>query len=286
MATAPGLDVLQLKRSKQTKYYCHIFHAIADLMNYRLFSLDYYDGILCDGSFQIPAIRELEKKRNLKKKDLIPVGCCYMDFLKTRLKTLQIKKENFSILIAPTWGQDSLLNKFGSKLIDNLLNENWNIIIRPHPQSLKVEKKLIDKLVLKYKNNKNIAWDFEIDNLPTMAKSDILISDFSGIIFDWVFLFEKPFLYSMQEINDEIYDYSDLDDFSFRKNLIKSLGKEIDNNSIGNIASLIKNLNQDSDFQNKIQSAKKIVWEKQGESAKNIVDFIVQKQKELSNDSI
>lgn len=81
LMTTPQLDVLQLKRSKFVKHYSHIFHAISFSMDYHLFGVDYYDSVLCDGEFQIPLIREIEKKRNLPAKELPVVGSTYMDYL-------------------------------------------------------------------------------------------------------------------------------------------------------------------------------------------------------------
>jgi len=284
LMTTPGLDVLQLKRSKYTKYYCHIFHTMVDTLVYKLFSLDYYDGVLCDGEFQIPMIRELETKRNTKHKDLEVVGCCYMDFQNEKLKNLSSKKDKFTVLLAPSWGIDCLLRKSGEKLIDNLTKEaNWDIIIRPHPQSLKTDKKFIDKLMKKYQNIDNIYWNFDSDNLEIMSQSDILISDFSGIVFDWVFLFNKPFLYFNKNLNEEIYDYYDLDDYSYRRKMIEDLGIELNIDDLENIIEVINKIKMDSNFVLKVEKYKNEVWQKQGCSALNVVNFLIQKQQELQN---
>ena len=73
-------------------------HSICFSMNYRLFALDYFDSVLCDASFQVPIIREIEKKRNLKAKQLPVVGSTYMDFNQQRLKELNIEKNKESVL--------------------------------------------------------------------------------------------------------------------------------------------------------------------------------------------
>ena len=154
LMTTPQLDVLQLKRSKFCKNYVHIFHSISSSNDYRLFALDFYDTVLCDAEFQINDIRAIEKKRQLPAKDLKIVGSPYMDYLEECLNKSDIQKNNnFTILIAPTWGQDGLLYKYGSKLIDKLVKDNYNIIIRPHPQSLIVEKNIIKIVMLYYIQN-------------------------------------------------------------------------------------------------------------------------------------
>ena len=77
----PGLDVLQIRRSKGVKHYVHLVHAITDIGTYKQFSFDYFDTILTSGEYQIRALRELEKLRGTKEKNLVRTGCTYMDLL-------------------------------------------------------------------------------------------------------------------------------------------------------------------------------------------------------------
>lgn len=282
LMTTPGLDVFQLKRSKYTKYYCHIFHAVTSSLVYRLFSLDYYDAVLCDAEFQIPMIREIERKRNLPPKDLVVTGCTYMDLLSQRLESLPNKNSDFNILVAPSWGENAILKKYGADLLDILADSSWNIIIRPHPQSSIVETDIIESLQKRYKKNKNVSWNFDVDNLEVLSKADILISDFSGIIFDYAFLFERPFIYVNQEMNKEIYDMSDLDEEPWRYKAIKEIGTELTKDNFKDIISIIKNMSQNEEILSAIQRAKSIAWQKQGQSAKNVADYLIEKQKELS----
>lgn len=285
LMTTPGLDVFQLKRSKFVKYYCHIFHAVASSMGYRLFSLDYYDGVLLNGSFQKDIIRCIEsKRRNVVEKELEVIGCTYLDVLNEKLKKLEIKKDNTvkTILLAPTWGESSILNKYGEELIDRLVEMDWNIIIRPHPQSLKVEKDIIDKLTKKYSNYNNLSWDYEVENLKSLAMADIMISDFSGVIFDYAFLFNRPVIYVNNEVNREIYDYSVLDEEPWLYQKIRKIGFELTKENFSQIRNIIENLNQNETIEKEIQIAKQEAWQSIGESGKNAVDFLVKKQQELA----
>ena len=123
--------------------------------------------------------KEIEQKRNLPAKELRVVGSSYLDFCMGRLPQ-RIGSDNFSILIAPSWGAHSLLAKFGEKLLDELVNNtSYDIVVRPHPQSMLVEKDLVENLQRKYIDCARLKWDFSADNMQVMANSDILISDFS-----------------------------------------------------------------------------------------------------------
>ena len=282
LMTTPQLDVLQLKRSKFCNHYVHIFHSISGSNDYRLFALDYYDSVLCDAEFQINDIRAMEEARNLPSKELKIVGSPYMDYMKEQAKKLDINKNDvFTVLLAPTWGPDGLLSKYGSILIDKLLKKDYNIIIRPHPQSLLVEKNIIDSLKHKYSDNKKIKFDFENDNLKSMAISDILISDFSGIMFEYAFLFNRPFLYVNKNMNDDIYDYSELGEKPLRYQVMNQIGMELNDENIYQIDKIVESLKNNEQIKEKINMYKNIFWDKQGCGAKNVVDYLIKRQEEF-----
>ncbi|MBO5446587.1 CDP-glycerol glycerophosphotransferase family protein [bacterium] len=285
LMTTPQLDVLQLKRSKEVKHYSHIMHSIGFSMLYRLFSLDYYDSVLCDAEYQIPMIREIEQKRNLPAKELKIVGSSYLDYCMENLPQRN-SPDNFCILIAPSWGAHSLLTKFGEKLLDELVNStSYDIVVRPHPQSMLVEKDLIENLKNKYIDCTRLKWDFSANNLQVMANSDILISDFSGIMLDYAFLFKKPFLYVDTKINYEMYDFCDLDEeIPCKHRIANEIGKklDIDNGDVENIVEIINQVKQDENLSEKIEKASDYTWFYKGDAAKNIVDFLVEKQLEVS----
>ena len=191
--TTPNLDVFQLKRSKGVKKYVHITHSSAETSTYCLYSLDFFDAVFLNGEHQIRDIRELENKRNTIIKDLYVVGNPYLDELSKMKETITKENNNKkTILIAPSWGMNCLFRRFGEKLLDNIVNSDYNIIIRPHPQSLISDKDIIDKFQNRYKDKNNVEWDFNRVNIYSLSKADIMISDFSGVIFDYTFLFEKP----------------------------------------------------------------------------------------------
>ena len=281
--TTPGLDVYQLKKSKYVKNYCHIFHGAGDACDYRLFGLDYYDSVMLMNHINGIYIRELEQKRNLKPKELVVAGELDLDKMSELIKLMPKEKNNkFTVLIAPTWGPQAIFSKYGTFLVDELLKEDWNIIIRPHPQSLISEKKLIEEIKNKYTENKNIIWDDNVSNLISLNKADILISDFSGIIFDYAFLFNKTFIYTKYELNREIYDYSDLDHDTWKGEVLKKIGFELTKENFKNINSIIKEVSNDKEKIKNIEEVKNIIWQKQGQSAQIITDFVISKQKELS----
>ena len=283
LMTTPSLDVYQLKRSKAVKHYCHIFHGIGDHCDYRLFGLDYYDSLMIINKLNGTYIREIEKKRNLKPKEFVVSGSLDLDKMSELIKSMpKEKSKKVTILVAPTWGPQAIFSKYGTLIIDELLKEKWNIIIRPHPQSLISEKKLIESIKSKYNNNNNVIWDTNVNNLISLNKADILISDFSGIIFDYAFLFDKPFIYTEYDQNREIYDYSDLGHDTWKTEVLKKTGFELKKDNFKNIVDIINKTVNDKEKIKNVQEVKKVIWQKQGQAAQIITDFVISKQKELS----
>ena len=78
-----------LKKPVGVRKLVHFFHSISDIGYYKKYSLDNYDDVLIAGPFQKASIREIEKIRNLKRKNLIEVGLPYFDELLNRKKSAE-----------------------------------------------------------------------------------------------------------------------------------------------------------------------------------------------------
>ena len=283
LMTTPGLQVYQLKRSKNVKHYSHVLHMPNDATTYRLFGLDYFDSVLLTGDYQKTDLQYLENARNITKKEHVTVWCSYLDILAEKIKSIpEEDNHNFTVLVSPSWGSVGVLSKYGEKLLDPLAKTGWNIIIRPHPQSKKSEKEMLDRLEARYKDNANIVWDYERDNIYSLKKADIMISDFSGIIFDYTFLCDKPVIYVADNIDLRPYDAYDLGKELWQFETLKKMGIKLDENNFENIAEVIKNASDSKELSEQRKIAKETAWMNIGNAGKNIVDFMIQKEESLS----
>ncbi|UTY27434.1 CDP-glycerol--glycerophosphate glycerophosphotransferase [Treponema denticola] len=276
LMTTPGLDVYQLKRSKHVKHYSHILHALDDATSYRLFGLDYFDSVLLSGEYQINGIRELEDLRGIKKKELCVVGCPYLDVLKEKLKDLPRQNEAFTVLIAPSWGANGILSKYGEKLLTPLVETGWSIIVRPHPQSKTAESDMLKKLKEKYKVNSNLSWDYEPENITSLSKADIMISDFSSVIFDYCFLFDKPFLYCNNEFDHRPYDSGDLKELPWKFSILKDIGKELKSTDFTDIRKIIQETCESSTLKENRLKAKDTAWQNRGLAGQKSYEFLME----------
>ncbi|MEI0493700.1 CDP-glycerol glycerophosphotransferase family protein [Brachyspira intermedia] len=282
LMTTPNLDVFQLKRSKGVKKYIHITHSPGSIGVYKMYSLDFFDAVLLNGTHQIPDIRELEQLRGTKEKELYVVGSPYLDELNKKLQQIK-EKENIksdSILIAPSWGPNGLLKKFGKKLIDSILTLNYKVIIRPHPQSYISEKEMINSLKEIYKNNTNIEWDHNTDSSYSFLRSIAMVSDFSGVIFDYSFLMEKPVLIPDFEYKKYGFDAYFLKDDIWQLKVLPRISIKFFENNINEIHYILSKIINDEKFISEIKKAKNEAYMYINESSKKISTLLLNILKE------
>lgn len=299
ISTTPSLDVFQWKRSKKVDYYIHITHMPNDVTTYRMFGLDFYDAVLVSGQYQVDQIRKLEELRGLPAKDIEIVGLPYMDVMKARLDkdvnkigeaefgkdSLKGEEEDLgsksnemrTVLLAPSWGASGILSKYGERFIDALIDTGYKIIVRPHPQSYTSEKEMIDRLMAKYDDPSKVEWNRDNDNYEVLKKSDILISDFSGVIFDFALVFDKPVICADTSFDKAPYDAAWLDEELWTYEVLPKLGMKLGEDSIENIKSIIDECIEDTKYQKGRDEARQETWQHIGEGATRTVDFILSK---------
>ena len=326
LATTPGLDVLQWKRSKSVDWYVHILHAAGtSAAGYRMFSLDYYDAVLLTGDFQIDEIRELETKRNLPPKELEVIGCTYMDAMWERLQKeeaeeagvqttdaqgadaqaakaketdaqaagaqeadaqaagAQAASQDLTVLLAPSWGTSSILCRYGRNFLDALAATGYKIIIRPHPQSFVSDKAVMDELQAAYPDSDQISWNRDSDNFEALRKADIMISDFSSVIFDYTLIFNKPVIYAENTFNKDPYDAAWLDDEMWKFKVLPSIGLPLKEEDFPNLKQIIQEAVVDTKLGEGREQARKEAWAHIGESARLTADYMIEKYQTLNN---
>ncbi len=285
LSTTPGLDVYQWKRSKEVKYYVHIPHAASEITLYRMFGIDYYDAILLSGEYQAQDIRNLEKLRELPEKELHKVGIPYMDKMIARLESEGPAPDHEkTVLLAPSWGQSAIFSVYGSKILDVLLKTGYHIIVRPHPQSFKSEKDMIEKLMKEYPDSDQLEWNRDTDNFDVLRRSDILISDFSGVIFDFSLVYDKPVIYTNPNFDVSLYDAWWLDTPLWTTTALPRLGRELTEDNMNNLKELIDSCLSDAQYVEGRRQVKAETWEHVGEGAVRTVDYLINKYEELTTE--
>ncbi len=286
LASTPGLDVYQWKRSRNVGHYAHIRHGTGDATLYRLFGLDYFDSVLLTGDYQKEDIRTLEEQRGIAQKELVTVGCTYLDVLAGRIRDMDGErkqaaagKHEYTVLLSPSWGPNGILSRYGEKLLDPLVASGMHIIIRPHPQSKKSEAQLLERLEGKYRGKANVEWNYDRDNLSCLVRSDIMISDFSSIIFDYLFLCDKPVVYVNAGMDTRMCDAGDLNKKLWQFVTLEKCGIELKSEDFPRIGEVLRGASDSKELAQNRAWAKSQAWMHQGEAGERVAEFMISKEK-------
>lgn len=284
LSTTPGLDVYQWKRSKNTNYYIHIFHSVSSGVTYRMFGLDFYDVLMLPGDYVEENVRKIEEIRHLPPKEMIKIGIPYLDGMMCAASNIGIDdKKGITVLVAPTWGVNSLFNQMGDELIDGLIATGYNIIIRPHPQSYTAEEELIKRLQSKYPENERFHWNDDNDNLAVLSRSDVLISDYSGVLYDFALVFDRPVIYSLPIFNKDPYDAWFLDGNPRFITILEEMAVQLTRDNMTDIKCLIDKALTDTENAAARAQARSQFWYNHGTAAKECVDYIENRYEEYLN---
>ena len=281
LATTPGLDVLQWKRSPNVGKYVHILHQPGDTTFYRMFGLDHYDAVLISGEYEERQLREIEKLRGIPRRDTCLTGITYLDTMKARYEALKKDTKDSgkssgvkTVLLAPTWGETAILSRFGERIISALVNTGYNIIIRPHPQSFESEKDLMNSLMSKFPESDKMHWNRDNDNFDVLSRSEIMITDFSGVMFDYALIFDRPFIYADIEFDKSPYDAAWLEEDMWTLKILPHIGIPLKEEDFDNIREVIDRTVNDESLEKGRERARKETWANPGEAASRTVDYL------------
>lgn len=237
----PDLNKYYLKRSKiYPVHYIYIFHSIFSVHSYlRENAIDDYDTIFCVGNHHIEEIKKTEEIYKLKNKKLIPYGFGRLDELEILKKQWNYQK-NKRILIMPSYGKNNLIETCGKKLIKKLIENEFEVILRPHYNTLKESKQLLKEFEEEFSGKKFQIYKDVIPN-DLFFNSLALISDWSGISFEYALINFKPvfFIDVPKKILNPNFERIKL--IPLEINLRHEIGYIIHPNNIEKIINILKN---------------------------------------------
>ena len=244
----PDLETYHIKRSKVFPvHYIYIFHSMFSIHSYlRKGAVDNFDTIFCVGEHHEKEIREIERMYDLKEKNLLKYGFGRLDnLLDEKEKYTGTKVEQKLIIIAPSYGENNLLEKCGVELIDILLKSKFNILLRPHFKILKDSKKLIDTINDKFQKNPNFKLETGVISSDDFHGSKCLISDWSGISFEYAFVFEKPVIFI--DVPEKILnkDFNKIRLEPLEISIREKIGKVVSIEKLNEIPNIIEKINSE-----------------------------------------
>ena len=282
--TMPDLGSYHIKRSKVFPvHYVYVFHTIASThMVFQKSAFDQFDSMFCVGPYQIQELRATEQLYNLKQKNLVECGSGLIDKL-IRSRSLLPQQQNFlsknnkkNILIAPSWGKQNLLESIGIELVKILLDAGYNVTVRPHPMTIKKSPKIIKQILEKFEKNPDFLLDTNTSSFEQLISSYALITDWSGIGYEYAFVCERPVIYVDVPKKDYNKEYEKIGLVPFEISIRDKIGEIIAVQNIETIPERIEFLyGPSNNFENKIQKIRNDSIFNIGESGKVTANEII-----------
>ena len=88
----------------------------------------------------------------------------------------------------------------------------------------------------------NLSWDDAADGFQSMAAADVMLSDMSGVIFDYAFLFEKPVLTLKYGLNKIGMEAIDIPWEPWELTVLDTIGKQIDESGLSALPASLKKI--------------------------------------------
>ena len=258
--TMPDLGTYHIKRSKVFPvHYVHVFHAMNSThRNYRKGAFDHFDSIFCTGYHHVQEIKATEQLYNLKQKNLVECGYGLLDKLQ-KTKPLQnqemhTKDGRKKILIAPSWGKKGLLETVGMDLVKILLDAGYHVTVRPHPMTVQKWPKIISRIENTFKDDSNFEMEKDVSSFESLYSTYGLISDWSGIGFEYAFVCERPVIYVDVPHKNNNPDYNKIPYEPLESSIRNLIGKVISPNELESIPKIIESTYENIDlFKTKVK---------------------------------
>jgi len=250
--TLPDLNRFYIKKTTNKDVnHVYVFHAIGSThLQYNFGAFDHYDTICCVGPHHETEIRKAEALYGLNPKTLFEFGYPYLEkvylehqkFLKENPQTADFKKK---ILIAPTWGKNCILETCINQLISVLQKTDYEVYVRPHPEFVKRRAKVVNRIKKKVKNISNIHLELDLVSGINVHNADILITDWSGIAFEFAFGTERPVLFINTPLKIDNPKYQKLGVEPLEIFARNKIGLALDMDQINNVEQILASFNKD-----------------------------------------
>jgi len=279
--TMPDIENFHIKRSYIRKdiEYIYIPHCMDSLnMTMRTGSMDHYDTVYCVGKHHTEEIRKTEEAYGLPPKKLIDWGYCLLDrMIEDYRKADKTPHEKKHILIAPSWQKDNIVDSCLEGMLDDLAGKGYEVVVRPHPQQVRLQQDKMDRLKERYAKNPDIDIQTDFSSNSTVFEADLLVTDWSGIAYEYAFTTKKPVLFvdtPMKVMNPE---YQKIDTVPINIWMRDVIGDRLDPTKTEETENKVRNLLEQKDaYHDRIEKFVEEYVYNLGNSAEVGAKYIVQ----------
>jgi YidC/Oxa1 family membrane protein insertase len=149
------------------------------------------------GPHQGAEIRRREELKGLPPKHLFAHGYPRLERLVEAgaASRPRISSDPVTVLLAPTWGEHSILHVCGEPLIAALLDAGLRVILRPHYQTALLAPRVVESLTARFGKDPRFRHVDRMGETDSLLESDLLICDWSAMAIEYALGLGKPVLF-------------------------------------------------------------------------------------------
>lgn len=285
--TMPDLQKYHIKRSmvRDDIEYVYIDHGIGSInLMLRKHALDYFDTVFASNDISYWELKEQEKQYGLTPRNIVKYGFCLIDNMIREYESQPvIENEVKTILIAPSWQEDNLLDLCIDQILDQLLGKGYHIIVRPHPQYVRHCYEKLELLKQRYAQYDDFTLQTDFSSNDTVFNADILMTDWSGIAYEYSFTTLKPSLFIDTPMKVMNPDYKEIDVVPFDIEIRNQIGLSVSVDHLEELDSVVRRLLYSEDYQKENMKALRDKYlYNVSKSAKVGADYLIRRLIEMS----
>jgi hypothetical protein len=233
----------------------HLFHSPISMFRiYPEGAFDAFNIFIASGPHHVSETKMISNMRKISEPEIIRGGYLRIESIYKHSLAYQRVIEKFTVLIAPSWGEENIVNTIGSALIDELLHKGWCVIFRPHPGNEIYDKLYIDEIKNRFMSNPNFNYD-SWTGMDALCEADVLIGDWSGVSFEFACALERPVVFI--ETKPKSYTNKFFDMKSFEESAREEVGVVISSDDVSKISQAVMGVREKKTYyQDKIRRNK------------------------------
>jgi YidC/Oxa1 family membrane protein insertase len=244
--TTPDLGQYYLRRSPRVQSYVYAFHGVFSThFGYRPGAFDHYDTILCVGPHHIRELRKAEEIAHRKPASLVECGYPLLERMCAEHATIGCQPSTRpTVLVASSWGKQSITGCCVEQVVECLSRSEFNVILRPHPEFLRKQPREFRRLQQLVSRYANTSLDLALSGEESLHRADLLITDGSGISFEYALATERPVLFLAIPVRIENPRYEELGIEPIDLSLRDQIGKVVSLSDLSQLSDILIEMQQ------------------------------------------
>ena len=296
--TTPDLENFQLKRSyvKKDIEYIYVPHDVnSSNLTFHENALDHFDTIFASGFKNKEEIQERERKYGVPENKIVEWGSSVIDNMTVSYEAMvqedaadqvsQGDEKSKTILIAPSWQRDNIMDSCIEKMLDELVELPYPIIVRPHPQYVRHFEEKLKALAARYEV-KGVEVQMDFSSNKTVYTADLLVTDWSSIAFEYSFSTLKPVLFINTPMKIVNPNYKELSSVPIDIELRDKVGISLEETELDRLRPSVEKLLFDNQFsKDALRRLKEQYIYNVGNSGKVGAEYIINRLVEMQKKS-